>query len=303
MRYHLPPMNSLRAFEAVARRLSFTRAADELSLSQGAVSRHIAILENYLGVPLLKRTHREVTLTKLGADYFRSVQKALDIIDDETEHINRKRVDHPLRIKSLPTFAIRWLIPRLSDLTGSHPDFDATITTDSSMADFSSGDIDGSIEFGFGDWSNLSCDLLFHAMLIPICSPTLADGREPPRNFEQLPDHVLLHSVYRPNLWSQWLRAASAENVSPDSGTHLQSSALVYQAAIDGLGIAIAELPYVRDEIAAGRLVTPFSKVLRQEEGYYLVYPPGKLREKSFSVFRKWILGQAESCRQETEAM
>ena len=301
MRYRLPPMNSLRAFEAVARLLSFSRAADELALSQGAVSRHIAILEDYLGVQLFKRTHREVTFTRLGTEYFSSVQEALDIINSETVRINRKRVEHPLRIKSLPTFAIRWLIPRLSDFTAAHPACNTTITTHHAIADFSSGDIDGSIEFGFGDWKNLSCDLLFHATLIPICSPVLADGRRPPRCIEDLRRHVLLHSVYRPELWSKWLEAAGADGLPLGTGTHLQELALVYQAAIDGLGIAMAELPYVQNDIAAGRLVTPFSKVLRQREAYYLVYPPEKLREGSFSVFRRWILEQAEFSRMRIE--
>lgn len=297
MRYRLPPMNSLRAFEAAARHLSFSRAAEEIALSQGAVSRHISILEDYLGVPLFQRKHREVALTEFGADYFRSIQKSLDIINEETAHINRKRIEHPLRIKSLPTFATKWLVPRLGEFAVLHPEIDIAMTTFHDRADFSSGDIDCSIEYGIECSSGLVWDLLFHVNLTPVSAPRLADDRPPPAGLASLKGYNLLHSVYRPDLWCRWLTEAGYPGAGSMKGTVLQDSALVYQAAVDGLGIAIAELPYVLKDIEAGRLVAPFDCVLRGPEAYYLVYPREKLREKPFATFRKWTLAKAELSR------
>jgi LysR family transcriptional regulator, glycine cleavage system transcriptional activator len=297
VRYRLPPLNALRVFEAAARHLSFTRAGAELCVSQGAVSRHITILEANLGTKLFDRLHREVRLTEAGARYLDSVRRAFEIIDGETRRISPRDDDQTLRIKLLPTFAMRWLIPRLAAFAALHPEITVLITTSHRLADFDRGDLDASVEYGLGSWKGLAADPLFSVALVPVCSPRLADGSPPPARPEDLPRYVLLHSMQRPVLWAQWLQSAGVPGIATEGGARFQNSGLVYQAATDGMGIAITEAAYVRDDLEAGRLVAPFRHVAYQAEGYHLVYPPGKSRLRSFAAFRRWMLEQAQDTR------
>ncbi len=297
MRYRLPSLNALRVFEAAARHLSFTRAGEELCLSQGAVSRHISILEDGLGTKLFDRLHREVRLTEAGDRYLASVQRAFEIIDAETRRISPAKDDQTLRIKLLPTFAMRWLVPRLANFAALHPETTVLINTSHRLADFDRGDLDASVEYGLGAWPKVDADLLFSVALVPVCSPRLADGSPPPTRPEDLARYVLLHSMHRPGLWDQWLQAAGVKGIPTGQGARFQNSGLVYQAAADGMGVAITEAAYVRDDLDAGRLVKPFRFVAHQPEGYYLVYPHGKLRLDRFAAFRRWILEQAQATR------
>lgn len=297
MRYRLPPLNALRVFEAAARHLSFTRAGVELCVSQGAVSRQITILEANLGAKLFDRLHREVRLTEAGARYLESVQRAFEIIDGETRRISPRDDDQALRIKLLPTFAMRWLIPRLAAFTALHPEITVLITTSHKLADFDRSDLDASVEYGLGDWKGLAADPLFSVALVPVCSPKLADGSPPPSRPEDLSRYVLLHSMQRPVLWAQWLKSAGVSGIATEEGARFQNSGLVYQAATDGMGVAITEAAYVRDDLEAGRLVAPFRHIAYQAEGYHLVYPPRKLRLQRFAAFRRWILEQAQETR------
>jgi LysR family transcriptional regulator, glycine cleavage system transcriptional activator len=297
MRYRLPPLNALRVFEATARHLSFTRAGEELGLSQGAVSRHIAILEDSLGTRLFDRLHREVRLTDAGVCYLGSIQNAFEIIDAQTRKISPGKGDLTLRIRLLPTFAMRWLVPRLANFTALHPKTTVLVTTGTRLADFDRGDLDASVEYGLGAWPNVDADPLFSVALVAVCSPRLADGSPPPDRPEDLSRYVLLHSMQRPNLWDHWLRAAGVTGISTGQGSRFENSGLVYQAAADGMGIAITEAAYVRDDLDAGRLVAPFRFITHQPEGYYLVYPRSKLRLEHFTAFRHWMLEQARMTR------
>ncbi|NGO53741.1 transcriptional regulator GcvA [Allomesorhizobium camelthorni] len=297
MSYRLPPLNALKAFEAAARLGSFSRAADELCVTQGAISRHIKILEESLETKLFRRVHRQVHLTEEGLAYSRSVREAFAIIETETANLNPHYADRIIRIKALPTFAMRWLIPRLSDFTRQYPEYEVSIQTSHKFADFEYDDLDGSIEFGTGNWKDVASDLLFPTMLTPVCSPRLADGAGPPQSLEQLPRYVLLHSKQRPDLWNQWLTSVGATNVPTKDVARLEDSGLVYQAAIDGLGLAIAEFGYVKEDIRLGRLVKPFDYILVGNQGYYFVCLPRKLRLKKVAAFRKWIMSRAEETR------
>lgn len=300
MRYRLPPLNALKAFEAAARLQSFSRAAEELCVTQGAVSRHIKILEESLDTKLFRRSHRQVRLTDEGFAYSKSVREAFEIIETHTNSINPHYADEILRIKALPTFAMRWLVPRLSDFSKQSPDYKVSIHTSHKFADFDYGDLDGSIEFGNGRWKDTPSDLLFPAMLTPVCSPRLADGAPPPGSIEELRNYVLLHSQQRPDLWNQWLSSVGASNISTKGVARLEDSGLVYQAALDGLGIAIAEVAYVTEDVRVGRLVRPFDFTLIRDEAYYFVYPPGKMRVKKLAAFRNWITSRAEETRRLT---
>lgn len=293
MNDRLPPLNSLRAFEAAARHLSFTRASEELHVTQGAISQQITMLENFIGVKLFERRHREVRLTSGGASYFRAVQAALDIITRETAALRSTEEDSTLRIKSLPTLAMRWLVPRLADFTAKHPKVTVLVNTKNELADFEREDVDGAIEYGDGQWKNVEAELLFPVAVVPVCAPRLADGSPPPTELKDLERHVLLHSLVRPRLWPEWLLAAGIDH--PVGKTmRFQTSGLAYQAALDGLGVALTEIAYIRDDISAGRLVMPFDLVVQQPLGYYWVYPREKRALEKFAVFRRWLLQQAQ---------
>jgi LysR family glycine cleavage system transcriptional activator len=297
MRYRMPPLNAIRAFEAAARLGSFSKAAEELCVTQGAISRHIKILEDRVNTQLFQRRHRQVQLTSGGLAYSQSIRKAFDIIQEETNNLNPDLNDKMLRIKSFPTFAIRWLVPRLSNFTLQKPEYGVSIYTQHSFADFESSEIDGSIEFGSGNWRGLASDRLFPTMLTPVCSPRLANGTAPPKSVKDLSKYVLLHSKHRPELWNLWLSAIGETGIPTRDVVLMEDSGLTYQAAADGIGIALGELGYIGDDIRTGRLVTPFDFVLTGPESYYLVYPPRSLSVPKFASFRKWILAQAETTR------
>jgi len=293
----MPPLNALRAFDAAARHCSFSRAAEELCVTQGAVSRHIRILEEHLDTRLFLRTHRQVQLTREGQAYSQSIRKAFEIIEQESGSLNPELNDNILRIKSFPTFAMRWLVPRLSNFTLQTPEYSVSIHTNHKFADFETNDIDASIEFGLGNWRGLSCDLLFPTMLTPVCSPRLANGGGPPRSIQDLSNYVLLHSNHRPGLWNAWLASVGESRLPTKEVARMEDSGLTYQAASDGMGIAIGEIGYIGEDIRLGRLVVPFDHVLIGDESYYLVYHPRKISVPKFAAFRKWILGQAEATR------
>ncbi len=294
MNDRLPPLNSLRAFEAAARHLSFTRASEELHVTQGAISQQITMLENFIGVKLFERRHREVRLTTSGASYFRAVQTALEIITRETMALRSKQEDSTLRIKALPTLAMRWLVPRLADFTAKHPKITVLVNTKNELADFEREDVDGAIEYGDGQWKNVEAELLFPVAVVPVCAPRLADGSPPPADLKDLEKHVLLHSLVRPQLWPEWLQAAGMAGTEMGKIMRFQTSGLAYQAALDGLGVALTEVAYIRDDISAGRLVMPFDLIVQQPLGYYWVYPREKRVLEKFAVFRRWLLQQAQ---------
>jgi len=297
MRYRLPPLNALRAFEAAARHQSFTRAAKELHVSQGAISRQIMILEDNLGKPLFRRLYREVQLTADGDSYFRAVQHALGILDEATARTSTQGTDNTLNIKSLPTFAMRWLIPRLADFSNHHPGIRVRMTTSHQLADFSREDVDAAVGYGHGNWKRLESELLFNETIVPVCAPRLSGGTRPPRKPQDLVDFVLLHSMYRPARWRQWLDAVGITDVRADDGPQFENSGMVCQAALDGLGIAIADLAFVKDDLAAGRLIVPFDFPLYRSIGYYLVYPRAKLRSAELTRFRLWLVAKARESR------
>jgi LysR family glycine cleavage system transcriptional activator len=297
MRYRLPPLNAVRAFEAAARHQSFTRAAQELNVSQGAISRQVMILEDNLGKQLFRRLHREVQLTADGDSYFRAVQHALGILDAATAKTSTHGTDNTLNIKSLPTFAMRWLIPRLADFSVHHPSIRVRMTTSHELADFEREDVDAAVGYGHGNWKRLEAELLFNETIVPVCAPRLSGGGRPPRKPQELASFVLLHSMHRPARWRQWLDAVGVTDVRADDGPQFENSGMVCQAALDGLGIAIADLAFVKDDLAAGRLIVPFDFPLYRSIGYYLVYPRAKLRSAELTKFRLWLAEKAREAR------
>lgn len=294
MSRRLPPLNAMRAFEATARHSSFTRAAAELCVTQGAVSRHVGLLEDWLRVRLFKRERHGVELTIQGRSYFNTIKGALDEIERGTELLRRSPDETRLRLKLPPTFAIRWLVPRLARFHAKHPKVDVQITTSHERVDFDREDVDIAIHSESQPPAGNSYRRLFGEVLLPVCSPGLLQHARLARPRDLL-KHTLLCSLNRPLDWPTWLRAAKVEGISADTGLKFENAALAYQAAIDQLGVMIAQLALVQDDLQSGRLVAPFPLRVPTPGGYYLQHRPGQLRLPCIAAFEQWVESEAHA--------
>ncbi len=287
----LPPLNAIRAFEVVARRLSITVAAEELHVTPGAVSRQIRTLEDALGIPLLVRGHRQITLTRAGEEYYRAVTKSMDVLREATVRLTRRTRRTQLKVRAYTTFAMRWLIPRLSSFHAANSGIEVLLTASLDPVDFRREDIDGAIRLGDGKWNGANAYRLVSNILVPVCSPAVAKKVRKPADLQR---QVLLHSIARPDDWAGWLAAAKVDHeVDARSGMTYQSSAMAYAAALEGQGFAIAQRFLVEDDLASGKLVAPFRKVVDMGDfTYYLVTPADRNESASMATFRKWLLAQ-----------
>jgi LysR family glycine cleavage system transcriptional activator len=290
----LPPLNAIRAFEAAARHLSITVAADELNVTPGAVSRQIRSLEESLGLQLLYRGHRQITLTSAGEDYYRAVTKAMDGLREATRRLTKRARRKQLKIRAYTTFAMRWLIPRLSSFHAANPGIEVLLTASLDPVDFRKEDIDGAIRLGDGKWSGVNAYRLVSNVLLPVCSPRLlSDGNNVTKPAD-LRHQTLLHSIARPDDWRYWLEATGVDReVEPRGGMSYQSSAMAYAAAVEGQGFAIAQQFLVADDLASGRLVAPFHQTVDMGDfTYYLLTPADRAESPSMATFRTWLLDQ-----------
>lgn len=290
----LPPLNAIRAFEAAARHMSITLAADELHVTAGAVSRQIKSLEDVLGLQLFKRGHREISLTRQGSDYYRAITRALDMLRDATRKLTRGRQRKQLRIRAYTTFAMRWLIPRLSGFHAAHPGIEVLLKASLDPVDFRKEDIDGAVRLGDGNWPGTNRHRLGPNILAPVASPALLAAGPKLKKAADLAHHTLLHSIARPDDWGYWLEAAGVtKQVDARAGMTYESSAMALAAAIEGQGLAIAQLFLVDKDLADGRLVMPFKKTVDMGDfTYYLLTPSHREESATMKTFRLWLLEQ-----------
>lgn len=302
---NMVPMNGLRTFDAVARHLSFSRAANELCVTQGAVSRQIANLENVLGVSLFLRTNRQVRLTPKGLQLHSAIGEPFQRIREGVSALNTRTDDLILKVNVPPTLGIRWLVPQLANFHGVHPEIDVQLTTSHHTVDFNAEDVDVAIYWGDGNWKGVTVDFLIGETLIPVCSPQLL-AENPIRTPEDLNRHVLLHSMNRTDDWLIWKQAMKIDNVEWQQVLKFENSALTYQAAIDQLGVVVAQHVFVAEDLATGRLVAPFPDMVPGERAYYLVYPNEQKNKKKVAIFRSWLLemiSNKASAKQQANAM
>jgi LysR family glycine cleavage system transcriptional activator len=289
----LPPPNALRAFEAAARHESFARAADELHVTQGAVSRHVKILEDHLGVALFRRRAQGVELTapgrtllpELTASFKRIARIARQIALSEGE----------LRVAAGPTFASRWLVRRLPAFLALHPQVRVTMGLMCGYDDFRRGGFDLGITTRCcldGSAEGVELLELRQEALAPVCSPVLLSGRDPLRAPADVELHILLHPTSDRQDWRKWLAAAGLPDRFADRGQVFQTLDLATSAAVGGLGVAMADLHLVEEELADGRLVAPFDVVVHDGTGYVLLAEQGRLAEPRLAVFRDWLLAE-----------
>jgi LysR family glycine cleavage system transcriptional activator len=294
MTRRLPPLNALRAFEAAARCGNFTRAAHELCVTQGAVSRHIATLEGWLGVQLFERGRHGTGLTPAGQRYFASMRVALDQIELGTRQLQQQSPDEwLLRVKLPPTFAIRWLIPRLARFHALHPRIDVQITTSHKPADFERDEIDVSIHSEASPPVGPGYRLLFRETLLPVCAPELLRGDPALKAPADLAHQALLSSLNRPHDWSAWLTAAGVPDIDTRRGLKFENAAMAYQAAAEGLGVMVGLLAFVRDDLASGRLVAPFGLRMPTQGGYFMAWRADRAVPQRVKDFESWIAGEA----------
>lgn len=291
MARRLPPLNALRAFEATARNGSLTRAAQELSVTQGAVSRHVAQLESWLGVQLCMRQRQGIETTAQGAAYAATLRTAFDLIEAQTRQLRAHPIDdNRLRIKLPPTFAIRWFVPRLARFHALHRHIDVHITTSHQPVEFDRDEVDLCIHSGPTPLPGAMCRKLFGEILLPVGSPGLFKAADAPRTPEDLGRFVLLCSMHRADDWPLWLAAAGVTSIDGNNGLKFENSALAYQAAIDELGIVMAQRAFVEDDLRTGRLVAPLDLRVHTGNAYYLAYPRAGQASPMIRAFENWIV-------------
>lgn len=292
MARRLPPMNTLRAFEAAARYLSFTEAAAELNVTQAAVSHQIRTLEEALGVKLFRRLNRAIRLTEEGQEFVAEVRKALIHLATAMEKLAAPSAGGPLTVSVLPSFASKWLVPRLGRFGARHPEIDVRIEATSILTDFQRDDVDLVIRYGKGQYKGLTSTWLMTDNVFPVCSPALLDGPKPLRRPEDLRHHTLLHDDANVD-WAMWLFSAGVEGVDPRQGPYFTDSAMVIQAAAEGQGVALARGVLAAGDLAAGRLVKPFDFSIPTEYAYYVVCPEATADHPKIAAFRDWMLEEA----------
>ncbi len=305
MSRRLPALLALRTFEAAARHRSFTKAGGELAVTPAAVSHQVRALEEQLGVRLFWRTTRAVRLTRAGEVLSRAVADGLGIVAAAVEQIRESEGDRSLTVTAGPSFAAKWLVPRLDEFRRAHPGVDVRIDVSERLADFRRGEADVGVRFGHGAYAGLRADRLFDEAVFPVCSPKLLGGAHPLRQPRDLARHTLIHVEWDgqgetwPD-WRMWLRAAGASDVNPLRGLHFSQDSLAIQAALDGQGVALGNTTLVADDLASGRLVQPFELALKGPAhfAYYIVAPKGTADAPLIKAFREWLLEEARATNQ-----
>lgn len=287
----LPPLNALRAFEAGARHLSFTKAADELHVTQAAVSHQVKALEEHLGYPLFKRMTRKLALTQQGRVLFPVVSEAFSSIADTAEDLRDSGDSRTLAISVTPAFGAKWLVYRLPKFWEKYPDLDLKVHHSIHCCDLRHDDIDIAVRFGGGKWEGLETEFLLRVDYTPVCSPKLLDGKHPLKSPADLRYHTLLHEADH-DLWTQWLAVAGVSDVNPRRGPILDDWSVLIQTAVDGGGVALGKPSMLERDLAEGTLVAPFDITVLTDLGYHLVYLPGALEQEKVRVFRDFLMDE-----------
>ncbi|ETS32385.1 MULTISPECIES: transcriptional regulator GcvA [Photorhabdus] len=295
MSKRLPPLNALRVFDAAARHLSFTKAAEELFVTQAAVSHQMKSLEDFLGLKLFRRRNRSLLLTEEGQSYYLDIKEIFTSINEATRKLQARSAKGALTVSLSPSFAIQWLVPRLSSFNLAYPGIDVRIQAVNREEDKLADDVDVAIFYGRGNWPGLRTDRLYAEYLLPVCAPSLLTGENPLKTPADLARHMLLHDSSRRD-WQAYIRQLDMQQqINVQQGPIFSHSAMVIQAAVHGQGIALANNVMARTEIDAGRLVCPFNDVLVSKNAFYLVCHDNQAELGKIAAFRQWVLAQAAS--------
>lgn len=299
----LPPLNALRAFEASARHLSFTKAAAELGVTPGAVSHQIKALEEILGVRLFRRLTRALKLTEAGRRALPVMSEGFQRLGEAVELLRADDAEGELKVATPTTFAAKWLVPRLHHFQARHPEISVRIDAANTMVDLQSGEADIAVRYGSGIYPKLRVEPLIGGEFIaPLCSPALCEGPEGLKKPEDLEHHTLIHlEIEQLNFgwptWEMWLKAAGVDHVCASRGPVFAQHDLAINAAIAGQGVVLASVLFMEPDIAAGRLVIPFDlgsgTKFQSDFQYYLVTAHEAVRRPKVAAFREWLLEEA----------
>jgi len=295
----LPPLNALKVFEAAARHLSFTKAADELHVTPGAVSQQVKALEEYIGSRLFRRTKRALLLTDAAQASLPILREAFDKLEEASRILTARGDSKRLTVSVAPSLAAKWLVPRLDRFHERMPDVEVWISADMEVVDFAVDDVDLAIRYGGGRYPGLETELLMEESILPVCSPRLLTGPRPLKAPQDLVHHPLLHdgSPDQEDLgatnWAMWLKAAGVTDVDAKRGAKFNQSSLVIEAAVAGKGVALAKQAIALADLEAGRLVAPFDLTTPSSFSYYLVHPASKSRNAAVRAFKKWLHEEA----------
>ena len=302
LRRSLPPLNALRSFEAAARHQSFTRAADELCVTQGAVSHQVKALEAEFGMKLFNREHQGLAITEAGRDYLAIVRDAFDRIALGTDRLLQRQKAGVITVSASPDFAAKWLVSRLGRFAEVHPEIELKISAAMHHVDFAREDVDLAIRHGTGDWAGLDAVNLCLEELFPVCSPTVLRSRrgvQLPKDVLQFP---LLHLDDR-RAWSRWLEAAGTSGEGLLHGPVFNHASMLIDAAVDGQGIALARTALAAADLINDRLVRPFQIALPLRKTYWIVCPQATSSMPKIATFRKWLLSEAAEDARKLDAM
>jgi len=301
MALHIPGTRALKALDAAARHLNFTRAADELGLTPAAISHQVKEIEEQLGLTLFSRTSRTVQLTPAGAVVHEAAVEALDLLVRAVAKARKmSRGLAELKVSSDATFASKWLMPRIDGFRKAHAEVELRFDISSQLRDFEQDDIDMGIRFGAGKYPGLIAERLFDNVIIPVCSPRLLKSGPPLKEPRDLLNHTLVHiewsrqGVTWPN-WRMWMAAAGVEDFDDRSCVLFDDSSHCVQAAIDGSVVALADFAMVAADLSAGRLIRPFELGIKMPSdfAYHLVYPTASADDPRIVAFRDWILDES----------
>jgi LysR family glycine cleavage system transcriptional activator len=299
MNSHLPPLSALRAFEAAARHMSFSRAATELHVTPAAISHQIHALEEDLGIRLFHRMNRSIELTASAKVLLPGLTEAFAGIQSSVRRLRAHNDTGTLTVTASPSFAAKWLVLRLHRFQEKCPEVDARISATDAVVDIAKGDYDIAIRYGAGRYPGLEVELLMKNEVFPACSPQLLTNGPPLRTPADLPAHALIHdqAIERDPLaptWPMWLKAAGVKNVPATSGISFNNMHLALDAAIAGHGVVLAQNTIAAADLAAGRLVRLFSLALPDQFAYYIVTAPGALERPKVRAFRDWLRCEAD---------
>ena len=298
-RRRLPPLNALRAFEAAARHLNVSRAADELAVTPGAVSQQSQNLEDYVGAALFKRTPKGLLLTDAAQTALPALREAFDRLAEAASMLTAAVDGRRLTVSVAPSFAAKWLVPRLGKFEEAHPHVDVWVSAGMELVDFASGEIDIAIRYGAGRYPGLEVARLMQETVIPVAAPELL-AANPLNDIDELAGHILLHDG-SPDAddscpdWTMWLAARGIRGVDGARGPRFNQSSLVIEAAVNGRGVALAQRALAQADLDAGRLVAPFQIATAVDFAYYVVHPKAKGRLPQVKAFVSWLTAEAQA--------
>jgi LysR family glycine cleavage system transcriptional activator len=296
MRRSLPPLSTLRSFDAAARHQSFTRAAEELCVTQGAVSHQVKALETALGLQLFKRERSRLVITDAGRDYLGVVRDVFERLELGTDRLLERQRSGTITVSTSPDFAAKWLVNRIGRFAGAYPEIELKLAALIHRVDFAQEDVDLAIRHGDGQWPELDAVNLSAEELFPVCSPSLMTSRSGLHKPEDVLRFPLLHLDDRHD-WSRWLEAAGAPNEGLLHGPILNHASMLIDAAIEGQGIALARTILAASDLIAGRLVRPFQAAIPIRKTYWIVCPKAMRALPKIVAFRDWLLEEVAADR------